>query len=370
VKTLVLVGGGHAHIEVLRRFALVAEPELDLVLVNPGRWAAYSGMLPGLVAGFYAFEECHVDLAWLAARAGARLLAQRVVRLDAGARVLELDDGMRLSWDLLSLDIGSTPPTAGLAGAAGAIARGQLLAIKPVDAFLAEWNALAAGDPGALDIAVVGGGAGGVETVLAMRTRLGPRARLSLVYDSPLPLASHAPRAQRLAAAVLAQRGVVLHAATRAAAIEPGALLAADGRRIAAGHVVWATGAGAPAWPGEGGLAVDEAGFVKVVTALCSSSHSGVFAAGDCAAFLPRKLAKSGVYAVRQGPLLAENLRHALNGEPLAQWWPQSDFLALIGTGDGSALAARGRLVAHGRWAWRWKESIDRRFMRRYARGG
>ena len=91
MKTLVLVGGGHAHIEVLRRFALVAEPDLDLVLVNPGRWAAYSGMLPGLVAGFYAFEECHVDLAWLAARAGARLLAQRVIRMDAGARVLDLD---------------------------------------------------------------------------------------------------------------------------------------------------------------------------------------------------------------------------------------------------------------------------------------
>lgn len=369
MRTLVLVGGGHAHIEVLRRFALAPEPDLDLVLVNPGRWAAYSGMLPGLVAGFYGFEECHVDLAWLAARAGARLLGQRVRRMAADARELELDDGTRLGWDLLSLDVGSTPPTDGLAGAAEAVARGQLLAIKPVDEFLAAWNELAARDPEGLDIAVVGGGAGGVETVLAMRTRLGPRARLSLVFDAAMPLASHPPRAQRLMAGILAQRGISLHAGTRINGIEPGALVAADGRRIAAGHAVWATGAGAQPWLREGGLAVDEAGFVKVITALCSSSHSGVFAAGDCASFLPRKLAKSGVYAVRQGPLLAENLRHALNGEPLAQWWPQSDFLTLIGTGDGSALATRGPLAAHGRWAWRWKQSIDRRFMRRYARG-
>lgn len=372
---LVLVGGGHAHVEVLRRFGAMPQPGLRVVAVARELLTPYSGMLPGYLAGHYPREACHIDLRPLAERAGAHLIHAEACGLDLGRRQVHCRDGTAVPFDLLSLDIGGRPATAAIPGAAQ-----HALPVKPVDGFLAAWAACEAAALAAIGryrVVVVGGGAGGVELCLALRHRLRlqlaaagadpDRASFALVTDTTEILPSHAPWVRRRLTRGLIERGVVLHLGCRVERVEPGRLSTAAGD-IGFDAAVWAVGVAAPSWPGAAGLATDPAGFVAVDATLRSLSHPEIFAAGDIAALDGHCLAKAGVYAVRQGPVLAENLRRVAQGAPLRSYQPQRQFLSLISTGDRRAVASRGRLVAEGAWVWRLKDWIDRSWMRRYQR--
>lgn len=368
MKRLLLAGGGHAHVEVLRRFGETPAPDVDITLITPVADTPYSGMLPGLVAGHYDWRECHIDLAALTRYAGARMLPTRVVAINPGERQVMCADHRVLPYDVVSLDIGSSPPVADIEGAA---AHG--IPVKPVESFLEVWDAFvreARERP--LRVAVVGGGAGGVELCLAMRRRLvqesgaAPQADLTLVTQHRQLLEGFANGARRRLVKALKRSGVGLLAGVRVEAVTAAGLTLQGGAQVPADCVVWATGASAPSWLGRSGLALDERGFVLVDETLRSTSHPEVFAAGDVATMRDHPRPKSGVYAVRQGPPLAENLRLALANQPLKRYRPQRLSLALIGTGGRHAVAAWGPVAFQGWWVWRWKDSIDRKFMAKY----
>lgn len=366
-QRILLVGGGHSHVEVLRRFALQRDPQIALALVSPEPSMCYSGMLPGLVAGHYSPREARIELKPLALWSGARYVADRVVALDLYTKTAVLGCGDREPFDVVSLDIGSAPDLR-VPGAAM-----LALPVRPVEAFLAAWTQLTteAVTGGVRHIAVVGGGAGGVELLLAMQHRLATvlRAdapRFALITDQPTVLPQHAPVVRARFGRILVERGVVLHLSSGATLVEPGTIVVTHGRRIAVDRIVWATSAAAAPWLAESGLALDDAGFVRVDDHLRSTSHPFVFAAGDCAAQLGRPRPKSGVFAVRQGPPLAANLRRVALRLPLRKYLPQRHALALISTGDRHAIASRGAFVAEGDWVWRWKDRVDRAFMAKY----
>jgi pyridine nucleotide-disulfide oxidoreductase family protein len=365
---LVLVGGGHTHVEVLRRFALQPESGLDLTLISPSPLAAYSGMLPGLVAGHYSVAEAHIDLLPLAQRAKARFVRDTVIGLDLTTKTLALADGDTEPFDIVSLDVGSAPDTSQVPGA-----REHAIAVRPAATFLAAWSALQAdaAEGKVSTIAVVGGGAGGVEVLLAMQHRLhkdlGDKApRFALITDQPQLLPEHAPAVRARFGKLLVAHGVVLHLNSGAIAVEPGTVITTHQRRIAVDRIVWATSAGAQPWLAASGLASDPRGFVQVDDTLRSKSHPFAFAAGDCATQTAHPRPKSGVFAVRQGPPLAANLRRALHNETPAAYIPQRHALALISTGGRHAVASRGPFVFEGDWVWRWKDRIDRAFMAKY----
>jgi len=366
-RHLLLVGGGHSHVEVLRQQALAKDPGVVTTLVSPAPLTPYSGMLPGLVAGLYDIDETHIALSPLAAAAGARLVEDRVVGLDLDARLAHLAQGGAVPFETVSLDVGSVP-AAPMPGA-----QQHAVGVKPVDQFLQAWDATIAAARGGRvgSLAVVGGGAGGIEILLAMQARLGAgigaaMPRFALVTDLPHLLPRHAPAVRRRVQRILAARAITVHFDAQAVAIEPGAVIARDGRRIAADRIVLATSAAAPAWLAATGLACDGAGFVTVDEHLRSPSHAFVFAAGDCASQQGQSYPKSGLYAVRQGPVLADNLRRHLRGEPLSAFHPQRTALALLATGDRRAIMSWSWFAAEGAWVWRWKDAIDRRFMARY----
>ena len=371
MRRLVLAGGGHAHVEVLRRFGLEPEPDTEILVISPGAHTPYSGMLPGLVAGHYSFRESHIDLRALAGFAGARLDLARVAAIHPGARELALEDGRRFSYDVLSLDIGSVPPVGAIDGAS---AVGT--AVKPVEGFLAALHQRIhdpAFRPGT--VAVVGGGAGGVEIVLSLHFRFASvrgdsparPPRFTLVAGPSGLLPDHPAPVRRLLADVLAARGIGCRQGVAVSRAMPGGLQLTGGDEVGADWIVWATGAAPAPWLRGTGLALDDRGFIRVGRALECVSHPGVFAAGDVASVDGDPRPRAGVFAVRQGPPLAENLRRALRGLPPVPFRLQRRALSLIGTGDRHAIASRGPFTASGRWVWCWKDRIDRRFMRTYA---
>lgn len=372
-QDIVLVGGGHSHVAVLKQFGMKPAPGVRLTLIARDLLTPYSGMVPGLVAGHYTSAECHIDLRPLAAFAGARLIHAPATGIDLSENIVHVAGRPPVRFDLLSLDSGSTPSVTGIAGAENA------LPVKPIDRFLASQAALAeeiADKSGPFHIVIVGGGAGGVELTLSLdgQLRRGSASlqqnpeRLSLTIveaaDKLLPTYNAAAR-QRLVRA-FADRKIAVRTDTRLTQIAADSVTLSSGERLAADRTILVTNGGAPPWLAESGLALDERGFVRIDDHLRSPSHANVFAAGDMASMDNFTLPKSGVYAVRQGPYLADNLRRAALGQPLKAYQPQKQTLALITTGDHYAIAARGALSIGGHWVWRWKDWIDRRWMRKY----
>ena len=368
MKRVVLVGGGHSHVEVVRRFGARPITNTEITLVDAARYATYTGMLPGLIASHYGFHDCHIDLAGLAQRAGARYVQARACGIDTVQRRLALSDGGTLDYDLLSLDVGSTPSTAEIPGAAE-----HAIAVKPFSVFEQAWDKLVErARIGELKkLVVVGGGAAGVELALAMQYRLAQLTapvtiQFTLFADARSVLSDHNPRVRAAFARLLSQRGIEMRLNARVARVESDAVVTSNAARIATDAAVWATGTGAPAWLADTGLALDAQGFVAVNEHLQTTLHGEVFAAGDCATMEGHAYPKSGVYAVRQGPVLAENLRNALSGIPLAKFRPQRRALSLISAGQKYAVASYGWLSFEGAWVWRWKDAIDRKFVARY----
>jgi len=367
MKRLVMVGAGHAHALVLQAFAQNSISGVEVVVVSMEVMAPYSGMIPGWLAGAYEWDECCIDFAHLCRRAGAQLLVDEVVALDPSRLELRLRSGLRFPYDILSLNIGSTlfpPQGEGVA----------LLPMRPLSALRMQWESLT-NHVSLLDnddefrIVMVGGGVAGVESVLAAQHRLmqlAPDAKFSfrLAIQGETILPGMATGATKRLTNILNRRGIEVVNCFQADHMAQSAVVSSCGRVLPADVVLWATGAQAHLWPKEAGLSVDEKGFILVDATLRSRSHPNIFAAGDCVGWKP-PLPKAGVYAVRMGPILAHNLHAATRNLPLQQYIPQRRTLALIGSGDGNAVAAWGAFAWQGDWVWRWKQLIDRRFVAR-----
>ena len=310
VKDLVLVGGGHTHVAVLRRFGMRPLPGVRLTVISRDVHTPYSGMLPGLIAGHYDFDEVHIDLGPLSRFAGARLYHAAVTGIDPDRRLVLCEGRPPVPYDLLSINVGSTPSFRAVPGAAGVV-----VPVKPIGAFVQRWERLCARVAAAdrpLAIAVVGAGAGGVELTLAaqfaLRRLLAERgrpqdtARFHLFGASAAIVPTHNRGMRRRLERALRERGVQLHLGAAVTAVAAGRLTLAGGGSVPADEILWVTQAGAAPWLAAAGLDVDGQGFVRVDDTLQSLSHPGIFAAGDVAAVVNHPREKAGVFAVQARP--------------------------------------------------------------------
>lgn len=335
--------------------------------------STYSGMLPGVLAGQYPPERMEIDLAQLCAAAGARLVIAEVTGLDVARRELRFADDSPLPFDVLSIGIGSVPTVEGVEIADA----GRLLPIKPMQTFLARLDerlrqAMDQRRGLPIRLAIVGGGAGGVELALClpphMRTLLGENAHIDETVVSaderlvPGSLKGTARRIQR----TLARRGLRLLAGRRVVGVEGGRLTLDAGLTVEADVILWATGAAAPPLLATLGLPTDARGFLATAETLQSTSGAPIFAVGDTGTIAGSRTAKAGVYAVRQGPVLWENIQRMLTGKPLRRYAPQRGFLKLVNTGDGRAIGEWQGFSFEGAWCWWLKDYIDGRFMEKF----
>ncbi len=368
MKQLLLVGGGHAHLAVLRALAAQPPAGVEITLVTPYAHQTYSGMLPGWLVGHYPLPECQIDLRPLADAAGARLLLREVVGLDAAAHYAVLSDQTRLPYDWVSIDMGSESRISGLESCGE-----RLVPIRPLDSFLQQWPAtLAAASRGdtpatAYSLALLGAGAAGVELAFAAQHAFQQRGLPTQVHlISPELLAGHAPAVVERVRARLAYAGVRFHP-TRATCTPTGVLLG-SGRHLAVDQIWASTGAQAAAWLATTGLLLDEAGYIRVNVQHQSESHANVFAAGDVSARSDPNFERSGVHAVHAGSALAHNILAVVNNQPpLQEYRPKARSLYLLATGPKHAIASWGRWSAAGTWVWYWKKYLDTGFVGRYS---
>ncbi len=367
-RELVLVGGGHAHVQVLRRFAMRPPPGVHLTLVVDRAEAVYSGMLPGFVAGEYACAELEIDVVPLARRARARVVLAPALRVDPAQARIEVEGRPPLAYDLASLDVGSSVRGLELPGVLD-----HALSTRPIRDFVdrLEGRLARAGQEGRpLRLAVVGAGAAGLELAFTLHARLsaaGRPARIAVWSDSAQVLPGHSRRMAARARREVARRGIELGCGAGVVEVQKDALRLADGRREPCDLAIWATGAAPPRLLADSPLPRDARGFVRVRPTLQVLGFDELFAVGDCAALEQTPwVPKAGVYAVRQGPVLEHNLRAWLDAAALRRYRPQRDFLALLNLGGREALGARSGLVLAGPALWRLKDWIDRRFVRRF----
>ena len=373
---VVLVGGGHSHVQVLRRMMMRPWPEARVTVVLDTPVAVYSGMVPGFVAGQYRRSELEIDVVPLARLAGAEVVLSPAMGVDPPARRIRLEGRAPLAYDLVSFDVGSTVAGLDLPGV-----RRWARATRPIARLVREIGTLsesflahAADRP--FEVVVAGGGAGGIELAFTVRERLlaaareagmGRPLRVTLLQGLPEVLPGFPPslavRARRNAAA----RGISIRTGTKVAAAERGRVRLEDGESVPADALIWAVGAGSLEVFRNSGLLLDERGFVFTRPTLQTVGDERIFAVGDCATLRDWPATpKAGVYAVRQGPYIADNLRRAVAGRPLRRYRPQPDFLTLLNLGDGKALGAKWGRSFEGRWVMRLKDRIDRKFMRMF----
>jgi len=321
-------------------------------LINPGPAHLYSGMAPGIVGGHYAQAEAEIDLAPLAQGAGAELIEGSVQAIDAAVRQVHLADGRSLEYDYLSLNIGAPAGTGAVPGA-----REHAIGVKPFARLLERWRSLR--NRGAR-IAIAGGGAAVIELAMAMKHA---GAAAVTVFSDRFPFSG---RLSERVLAALDRNGVRFMSSSPVLAVEPGPVVVTSPEKTPFDAVFWAAGTAAPPLVAAAGLATDPGGYALVDASLRSVSHPQVFAAGDCASLAAAPHPRSGVYAVRHGAVLAENLMRVVRGQPLAAYEPQRRSLVLLSCGGKYAVAARGGWSAEGAWAWRWKDWIDRRWVRSF----
>ncbi len=359
-RDLVLLGGGHTHALALRMLAMKPPPATRITLVSDTDFAPYSGMLPGLVAGHYRFEDTHIDLRRFCSGRGIRFIRAAVTGIDRKRRQVLLAGRPPLEYDLLSINIGAQPELA-VPGA-----RDHAVPVKPVGSFYQRWQALEARvrKGGSPRILLVGGGAGSVELALAMRFRLGNAADIGLLSgDSLLP--GYNRRAVDIVRGHLEINRIELLENSRVTRVTEASVECGEVAEYC-DELIWCTGVVPAGWLADTGFETDERGFLLVDDDLQVVGESGVFATGDVSVQRQHPRPRAGVYAVRQAPTLAHNLAAALAGQALKQHRPQRRFLSLLSLGGRVAVADKGVFCASGAWAWRWKDRIDRKFMAQF----
>lgn len=362
-RDLVLIGGGHTHALVLRRWAMKPLPGTRVTLVNPGPTAPYSGMLPGFVAGHYTRDALDIDLVQLARRAGARLVLGAACGIDRDARLIDIEGRPPLGYDVASLDIGITSAMPDLPGFAA-----HAMPAKPLGALADAWaQYLKATGPAR--IAVIGGGVAGAELSMAMAHAMRMQDRVAQIHliDRGQVASGMRERTAHKLRAALRRNRVKVYENAEPVEVAAGYLLLRNGTRIEADFITGAAGARAYDWLAGTGLA-NEAGFIPVDANL-RSRDAAIFAVGDCAELSHAPRPKAGVYAVRQAPFLFDNLRAVLSGQSgLRRYEPQTDYLKLISLGAQSALAERFGTALSSPALWRLKDWIDGRFMDQFRR--
>jgi len=378
-KHIVLLGVGHTNAHIVRMWAMNPIPDTELTCISDNSVATYSGMLPAVLAGQCPPEDMEIDLVRLCSHVGARLLIGEVTGIDQAQRLVRFADRPSVPFDVLSIGIGSVPSVEDVQFEVHSV--NSLLKIKPMQTFLDRLgiaideaihrkNAASRDKDDPLRIVVVGSGVAGMEITFCLppflASKTNHRFTIEVITRSQEILVGVIPSMRNRVQNELDRREIRIRTGKSILKVSNDHVLLNDGAVVPADLVIWATGASRPPLLSQLGLPLDERGFLATDATLQSTSGLPIFAVGDTGTIVNEKLPKAGVYAVRQGPVLWQNLRATLAGAPLTRYEPQRSFLKLLNTGDGNAIGEWKGFSFGGRLAMKLKQRIDSKFMQMY----
>ncbi len=365
---LVLVGGGHAHLTVLKNIGSFLGKGHRVTVISPNPYHYYSGMGPGMLSGLYEAREARFHIRKMVEDRGAAFINARVVRILPENRTLLLDNNESVRYDFASFNVGSGVPTN-----VSAREDGNVIPVKPVDnLYRARWIITDQNRHPEPEILVIGGGPAGVEIAANVWRLMQERSihgRITLVTGERLM--GNAPgKVRQLVLDSLAGRGVRIIEGTRVQSVETNIAVLTDRAKIRFDYAFMAVGVKPPPIFRDSGLSTDDDGGMLVNEYLQSVTHPEIFGGGDCISLSGHKIAKVGVYAVRQNPILYHNLMMALNGGEMKPFSPGGSYMLIMNMGDGKGILWKNNFIWSGRLSFLLKDYIDRRFMRKFQVSG
>ncbi|WP_017293241.1 FAD-dependent oxidoreductase [Geminocystis herdmanii] len=367
---LVLVGGGHSHSIVLKLWSKKKVSGVKVTLISNVKNTPYSGMLPEYISGFYSYEDSHINLVKLAEVAGIELIIDEVINIDADKKIVSCQSGLKISFDVLSLDIGSRPEKSQIKGA-----NLYGIPIKPIPLFLEKWHKiidLADNKPhDKMILTIIGGGAGGVELALNIHHKLtkilsAENLTINLIHRGKRIISNHSLSMSKKLTKILEQNQVNIYLNEEVKSIDSQKITLFSGKNIDSDYNFLVTQACAPNWLKNSSIETDTQGFIMVKNTLQSVNYPYIFASGDIANIRDYPCPKAGVFAVKQGMPLYQNLCNFLTKKSLTLYYPQKNYLNIIGTGNKNAVASWGNICVQSPLIWYWKQYLDNNFMKQF----
>lgn len=368
-KHLVLVGGGHAHLTVLLNIATYIEQGHRVTLIGPSPYHYYSGMGPGLLSGIYRAQDARFHVKKMAEDRGGTFIEDKVIHIDPAQRTLNLQSGKQVSYDVVSFNTGSDVPLAGLVSERSE----KIVPVKPVFNLLqARRFIMPALKKKPMHFIVIGGGAAGVEVTANLWRLVNEnrgKATIRLIAGRRL-LATLPEKVRELTLRSLDERGITVIEGNRLAEVVGNQIRLADGTFYPFDVAFMALGVQPSRIFSDSGIPTGPDGGLLVNSSLQSVVHPEMFGGGDCVSLEGRPLAKVGVYAVRQNPILYYNLLAALEGKDMKAFMPQKDYMLIFNMGNDRGILWKKNFLWEGRLAFLFKDYIDRKFMRKFQVAG
>ncbi|MBW2306354.1 MAG: FAD-dependent oxidoreductase [Deltaproteobacteria bacterium] len=367
-KHLIIVGGGHAHLTVLKKAGDFVERGHRVTLISSAPYHYYSGMGPGMLSGIYRPEEIRFHIKKMAEDRGVSFVEGNVVRVDPDRRILFLDSNDEIGYDIVSFNTGSEIPLESVTGRDE-----KMITVKPIEnlhkARRAVMDLIQTATP---RLVVVGGGAAGLEisgNIWRLVHDLGGKAQIKLLAGRRL-LGRFPEKTRRLAMESLSARGIEVAEGAHLRRFESGQAVMTDGRKLYYDLLILALGVKPSSLFRDSGLPTGDDRGLLVNTHLQSVAYPEIFGGGDCISLESKPLNKVGVYAVRQNPVLYHNLMAALEGGNMEPFDPDRPYLLIFSLGDGRGIFWKKNWVWNGRLSFYLKDYIDRKFMRRFQVSG
>jgi len=364
-KRLVLVGGGHAHMVTLANLSSFVKKGHEVTVVQPSAFHYYSGMGPGMLGGFYRPDDIRFATRHVVEKQGGRFVLGKVVRIDGVQKNVVLEDGSTIPYDVLSCNAGSYVPQASVKGCGEGI-----FAVKPIERLMeAQAHLLDLAGRGKFSVSVIGGGPSAVEVAGNVWRLLRDHGRHLAdirIFAGRKLMARFPESIRRKALRSLQNRGIEILEQGYVKEVETGRVTLESGEQFAADFIFLSIGVKPSAIFQESGLPIGPDGGLLVNRYLQSTGFSEIFGGGDCIYFQEQPLDKVGVYAVRENPVLFHNLMASLEGGELQPFSPGGDYLLIFNLGDGTGILRKRWLELDGRLAFRIKDYIDRKFMKKF----
>lgn len=362
---VVLVGGGHAHLYLIKKYAKQACPKIKLTLISSYDKQYYSGMASSFLEGVYNEEDFSFDLINICKNAGVEFIEGLATKIDYENKKVICSNSLEMPFDILSLDIGSEVAYQNVAGV-----KDFAITVKPLINLLSIKKMLDRKSEDDYSVVIVGGGAVGVELSLALRNysnTLGKNIDIAIVEAGDSVLKTYSFKVINKTAEILKKNIIQVYSGETILKVEDKIVLTKNGSKIKYSILIWAVGISANSIFLNSNIPTDNNGYMLVNNFLQSQKYPFIFGAGDCIEFENFNYVKKvGVYAIKEAPVLWENILNYAQNKKLREYRPQKTFLSIISTGKKTAVLFNKGFVLSGKLAWLVKDIIDRSFISKF----